>query len=47
MSFDEEITKMEDVMESLLSEDRKDLDLAVALEVAERINQNKEEYYLK
>ena len=44
MSYDEEeITKMEDVMESILSDDRKEVDIAVALEVAERINQSKEE----
>jgi hypothetical protein len=30
-------------MESLLSEDRAEVDLAIALELAERINQSKEE----
>ena len=43
MSYDEEATKIEDVMESLLSEERAEVDLAIALEVAERINQSKEE----
>ena len=43
MSFEEESTKIEDIMESILSEDRTDVDLAVALEVAERVNQNKDE----
>ena len=44
MSFEEESTKIEDIMESILSEDRTDVDLAVALEVAERVNQNKDEW---
>ena len=43
MSFEEEVNRIEDVMESILSEDRTEVDLSVALEVAERINQSKEE----
>lgn len=43
MSYEEEVAKIEDIVDSLLSEDRTEVDLAVALEVAERINQSKEE----
>lgn len=44
MSYEEEITRIEDVLETILSEERHEPDLAVALEVAERVNQNKDEF---
>lgn len=40
---DDESTRIEDVVESILTEERPEPDLAIALEVAERINQSKEE----
>lgn len=40
---DDETTRIEDVVESILTEERPEPDLAIALEVAERINQSKEE----
>ncbi len=43
MSFDEESAKIEDIIESIVADEEKEVNLAFALELAERINQSKEE----
>lgn len=44
MSYDEENAKIEDIIESIVADEEKEINLSLALEMAERINQNKDEY---